>query len=166
MLFPKKKKPPGKLIRGGFLLPTVFTYSLTDAATISAPIIIMPAIANGPQNGARTHNQDQLITPVNFSATNNTPNKLITPFISIYFKLQFSSIPTFSLISPLLNLFLPRFTKANTLSNVCWTLVFSPQKFFLPCIITAPIFNCNTIFKTTTFYVRYRNTSYFRYLCY
>lgn len=87
MLFPPKKKPPGKLIRGGFLLLTVFTYSLTNAAPISAPTIITPAIAKGPQNGVKTHNQDQLITPVNFSATNNTPNKLITPFISIYFKL-------------------------------------------------------------------------------
>ena len=50
---------------------------------IPAIININPTITNGIQIGANTHNQDQVITPVNFNAinkiANNSENPIDTP---------------------------------------------------------------------------------------
>ena len=44
-------------------------------AAIIKIITITVAIATGIHIGANTHNQLQLITPINFSVINNNPNK-------------------------------------------------------------------------------------------
>ena len=46
---------------------------------ILAIININPTITNGIQIGANTHNQDQVITPVNFNAINKIANKPKNP---------------------------------------------------------------------------------------
>ena len=46
---------------------------------IPAIININPTITNGIQIGANTHNQDQVITPVNFNAINKIANNSKNP---------------------------------------------------------------------------------------
>ena len=47
--------------------------------TIPAILNINTIITNGIQIGANTHNQDQVITPVNFNAINKIANKPENP---------------------------------------------------------------------------------------
>ena len=47
--------------------------------TIPAIININTTITNGIQIGANTHNQDQVITPVNFNVMNRIANKPENP---------------------------------------------------------------------------------------
>ena len=51
--------------------------------TIPAIISINTTITNGIQIGANTHNQDQVITPVNFNVMNKIANKPENPILEL-----------------------------------------------------------------------------------